>query len=213
MAAGQGSNNNTPGYLSNLPVVSEPRCNICKSAARKRVDRLLAAGFSNAAVAEELQLTEDDFKGKELDTIRKNVERHAKRHVNVRERAIKSIIERRAKEEGILVDEVAENLATARGVYDLIIQKGTEQLANPDAKVRYADVIEAAKMLEEAKRQEYTHELERYQRQVWAISQALKEYEADEDKLRRIVTRAKELFENPQLEIEAPIQQRALKHE
>lgn len=192
--------NNKPSgpVLGNLPVITEPRCNICKSSSRRHVDKLLAAGFSYLSIAEELEKLDDDFKGKKIDTIRKNVERHSKGHVNIKDRAVRQIIEKRALEQGILVDEVSGQLTGARSLYDLIVAKGHDQLADPDQRVRFTDVIEAAKLLEETQRQEYVHKAEVMQRQVWCISEALRRVLGDNnDLLQKIITEAEFLFANP----------------
>lgn len=182
-----------------LPMKAEPRCNICKSASRQLVDKLIVSGFSYIDIAEELVARDQEFQGKELDTVRKNVERHAKRHVNVREKAMRQIIERRAMEQGILIDEATGNLTTGRALLDNIIVRANEMIADPDQRVKFADAIEAVKMLEDVQKSEYLAQVESMQKQVWAISQAVKEM-IPEDLVGPLVKRAEELYKNPQLE-------------
>lgn len=155
--------------------VVEPKCNICQSSSRAKVDRLVAAQFTYKSIAQELIDSDAEFSKKELDTVRKNVERHAKRHVDIRSRAVRAIVERRAKEQGILLDHAEGQITNGRALLDLIVGRATEQLAgNPDAKVRYQDALEAVKQLEDVQRGEYQAQLELLQRQVMAISTALK---------------------------------------
>lgn len=180
----------------------EPRCNICKDqAVRTKVDKLIAAQFTNSSIAEELIETHKDFADKNFDTVRKNVERHAKAHVDIRSKAIRQIVERRAKEQGILVEEETGKLVSGRALLDLIVVKGTEQASNPDSKVRYADALEAVRMLEDVQRQEYLAELERMQRQVYAISQAVKEL-VPESMLPQLIGRAEDIFNNDKAVLE-----------
>lgn len=182
---------------------TEPRCNICKSAARTKVDRLLAAQFSYTAVAEELIETHPDFQGKNLDTVRKNVERHSKSHLDVKSRAVREIVERRAKEQGILLDSATGQITSGRALLDLVVNRATEQIStNPDARVKYADALEAVKMLEDVQKQEYMAELDRLTRQVHAISQAVKEL-VPESTLPALIARAEDIFNNDKLAIEA----------
>jgi hypothetical protein len=194
----------TPASLAvvNAQTKGEPRCNICNSSSRKHVDKLLAAGFSPTAIAEELQLLDEDFRIKQVDTVRKNVERHAKRHVNVKERAVREIIEARAREQGVLVETVTGTITTGRALLDILVQKATEQAGDPNSRVKYADAIEAVKMLEDLQRSEYIQQLEVLQRQVWAISQAVKE-EVPEELFPAIARRADELFSSQTAELEA----------
>jgi hypothetical protein len=196
------SNGNGGGDINlltdSLPFRSEPRCNICNSSSREKVDKLLAAQFSYTAIAEELVIADEGFRGKEVDTVRKNVERHSKRHVDIKSRAIRKIIEDRAKEQGILVDEHEGQMTTARGLLDLMISRATTQLSeNPDAKVRYADAIEAAKMLEDVARTEYQSRLEQVEKQMWAVSQALKHF-APPTLIPKIVRAAEWQYQHPE---------------
>lgn len=166
---------------------------------RKHVDKLLAAGFSQLSIAEELILMDDKFKDKKLDTVRKNVSRHSERHVSIKDRAVRQIIEKRAAEQGVLLEEATGQLTTARSLLDLMVARGHDQLTDPDYRVRMADVIEATKMLEDAQRQEYVHKVEIMQRQVWAISQALQIKIDDPQQLADVVELANRLFEDPDL--------------
>ena len=181
---------------SKMPMVTEGRCNICKSGSRKKVDRLLAAQFTYKSIAEELIMNDEDFKTKELDTVRKNVERHAKRHVDIRSRAVRQIVERRAREQGVLIDEVEGTIANSRALLELIVSKGTEQLTSPETKVRFADVIEAARMLEDQAKTEYQARLEILERQVWVISEVVRFY-SDPAKIPVMVEAMNWLFQNP----------------
>jgi hypothetical protein len=147
-------------------VKSEPRCNICNSVARNKIDKLLVAGFSNTSVAQELMEVDQGFADKNIDTVRKNVERHAKGHLDIRNRGVREIVERRAKEQGILVDSAIGQITSGRALLDILVAKATEQAGNPDSKVHYRDAIEAVRMLEDVQKAEYTHQLELLQRQV-----------------------------------------------
>lgn len=157
------------------PFKTEPKCHVCQCASRNKVDKLIASQWSYKSIAEELIMHDPDFQGKVLDTVRRNVERHSKNHLDLYDKGVRHIVERRAKEQGILLDEHIGQISTSRAFLDLVIQRGTEQISDPNSKVRYADVIEAAKMFEDAQKQEYQAQLELLQRQVAAISRAVKE--------------------------------------
>lgn len=179
---------------SQLPFKNEPRCNICQSASRAKVDKLLAAQFSYTSIAEELVMADDDFKGKELDTVRKNVERHSKRHVDIKNKAIRNIVEQRAKEQGILLESVEGRITSGRALLDLLVAQATEQLTNGTGKIRYADAIEAVKLLEDVQKAEFQSQLEVLQRQVYCISEAVKK-KVPPTMLPGIIEEAQRLFE------------------
>ena len=187
--------------INNLPVANEPRCNICKSPRRSTVDRLLASGYGYTAIAEDILQSDPEFEDKPLDTIRKNVERHAKRHVNVKERAIREILERRAVEAGVLVEEVAGSFTTGEALIDLMVQRATDQISDPDQKIRFTDALEAVRLAKEFEKSTYAEQLEVMQRQVWAISQAVKEI-VPEKLHPQVAERAKEIFMTPQTELD-----------
>lgn len=179
----------------NLPFKTEARCNICQSKSRAKVDKLLAAQFSWISIAEELIMSDDDFKGKKLDTVRRNVERHSKLHIDIKNKAIRRIVEKRAEEQGMLLDSVEGKITSGRALLDLLISQATQQLSDPSARVKYADAIEAVKLLEDVQKAEFQSQLEVLQRQVWAVSTAVKE-KVPEPLLPGIVERAHQLFES-----------------
>lgn len=183
-----------------MPLKSEPRCLICQSPHRPMVDKLLAAQFSNTSVAEELQLVDPDFKDKDPDTVRRNVERHGKNHVDIRNRAIRRMVEQRAREQGMLLDHVEGKITSGRALLDILVANATEQ-AQSGKPVRFADAIEAVKLLEDVQKAEFQSQLEVLQRQVWAISQAVKN-KVPEALLPGLVEEARRLFDNEPLEIE-----------
>lgn len=197
------NNGNGNGKTDLIPEISESRCNICTSISRQSVDKLHVAGFNPSDIARELIARDDDFKNKSLDTVRKNVERHIKRHVNIRDQAVRKIMERRAIEQGILLDEYEGQLLTGRALLDLFIQKAHEQIVDPESRIKYDTALEAVRMLEDFEKNAFTEQMEVMKRQVWAISQAVKEL-VPERLYEPIGNRARELFEHPELELAIP---------
>lgn len=147
---------------------------------------------------------DEDFRSKTLEAVRKNIERHAKKHVNVRQKAIRDAIEKRAIEGGIILDQAQGSITSGKALLDLLVGRATEQISDPEFKVRFADAIEAVKILEDSKRDEYMAQVEVMQKQVWAISQAVKEI-VPEELLSALVGRAEELFVNPTQELEREV--------
>jgi hypothetical protein len=73
----------------------EARCNICNSVYRLKVDKLISRHYNCRVIAEKLMEMEREdeaknrlpfnhvyFKDKTIEAVRKNVERHAKRHLS-----------------------------------------------------------------------------------------------------------------------------------
>jgi hypothetical protein len=187
--------------LDNLPVISEPRCNICKSEFRPLIDRMVVGPYTYASIARQFR-GKDQYLNGSLDAVRKSVERHAKSHVTVRDQAIREIIEQRATEAGILVDDAKGSLATTMGLLELYVQKGYDQTTKPDSWVRHQDILEAVKIIEQMRKDTVSEQLEVWKKQVWAISQAVRDI-VPPDLHPALVERAQELFEQPILELEA----------
>lgn len=183
----------------NLPVKFEPRCKICKSDFRPIIDRLLVSGNSYSMIAEQFRGKDVQLTGS-IDAIRKSIERHRKKHLSVRDAAVRGILEERARESGVLVETVRQQLVSAEAMLELAVKQGTDQLSHPDAKIKYQDAIRAAELLRDSKYEEMAQQLEISMRQVQAITQAIQEKVPPEYHL-DVVTRAQELYEGQVLPI------------
>lgn len=198
--------------ISVLPTLEgkiESRCNVCTSASRTHIDRLIAAGFSDTAIAQQIMNTEPQFKGsrenkKDVDRVRRSVGRHRERHLNLQERTTRMIIERRAKEAGMVLEEHESQLATTKALLELVIAKGMSQVTDPDTRVKFQDALRAVELLEGFDREAYMQELSILKRQTEALAQAVREV-VPSDFHADIITRAHEIFEGGNL-LESPRQ-------
>lgn len=186
--------------LDNLPVISEPRCRICRSDFRPLIDRMIAGPYSYAAIARQFIGKDNELSGSNHEALRKSIERHAKQHVTVRDQAVREIIEQRAIERGLLVDEQKNMLLTSEALLELYVQKGFEQITKEGTWVRHQDVLEAVKMVEEMRRDTIVEQVEMLKKQVQAISTAVREI-VPPDMHPALIERAKELFEQPIIDI------------
>lgn len=186
--------------LDNLPVISEPRCRICRSDFRPLIDRMIAGPYSYAAIARQFIGKDNELSGSNHEALRKSIERHAKQHVTVRDQAVREIIEQRAIERGLLVDEQKNMLLTSEALLELYVQKGFEQITKEGTWVRHQDVLEAVKMVEEMRRDTIVEQVEMLKKQVQAISTAVREI-VPPDLHPALIDRAKELFEQPIIDI------------
>lgn len=158
--------------LNSLPVKFEPRCKVCTSEFRTVIDRLLVSGASYVMIAEQFRNKDDRLTGS-VDAVRKSIERHRHRHLNVKDAAVRDILEKKAKEAGVLVETVRQQLISEEALLELAVAKGTEQLSNPESKIKYQDAIKAAELLRDKKYQEMATQMEMMVRQMNAIQQAI----------------------------------------
>lgn len=179
--------------LANLPVVTEPRCNVCKSEFRSIIDRMIAGPYSYMAIARQFQGKDPHLSGK-VEAVRKSIERHAKNHVQIRDAAIREIIEQRAQEAGLLVDDVKNSYLTAEALLELYMHRGFERVTEEGTNIRDQDILEAVKVLQDMRKDTVGEELEVMKKQVYAISQAVREIVPPEMHP-AVVSRAYEIFE------------------
>lgn len=189
-----------PDPIESLPVISEPRCRICQSEFRPLIDRMIAGPYTYAAIARQFH-GKDDKLGGNHEALRKSIERHAKQHVTIRDQAVREIIEQRAIERGVLVEDQKNMLLTTEALLELYIQKGFEQITKDGTWVRHQDVLEAVKMVEEMRRDTISEQVEVLKKQVAVISQAVRDI-VPPDLHPAIVERAQELMEQPVLQMQ-----------
>ena len=191
---------------SELLPITEPRCHICNSPLRDRVDRLGAAGYGAKAIAEEI-MGLDPVLSTKLETLRKNVDRHINNHLRIKQRAIRRILENRAKQQGILMENIETVFVDDKGLLDILIKQATEQVSEPDSRVYIKDALEAIKIKKEMESSEFSEQIRVMEKQLYAITQAIKDV-VPTDYFQQITLRARQLFEGdvielPRKEIEA----------
>jgi hypothetical protein len=160
---------------------------------------MIMGPYTYATIARQFMGKDQHLSGK-YDAVRKSIERHAKNHVNVRSQAIREIIERRAIEQGMLIDDEKQTLLTIEGMLELYINKGYEQINDDGVVVRHQDILEAAKMLEDIRRNSVGEQIDVMRRQVSAISQAIREI-VPAELHPAIAQRAQDIFQAPVIDI------------
>lgn len=190
--------------LANLPTVTEPRCNVCKSDFRPLIDRMIAGPYTYMAIARQFKGKDKHLSGS-LEAVRKSIERHSKSHVNVRDAAVREIIEQRAAEAGMLVDDVKTTYLTAEALLELYMKKGFDKVTQEETFVRDQDVLEAVKMLDQMRKDTVMEEIDVMKKQVFAISQAVKEI-VPPDLHPLIVERAHKIFTEADLVMPRTVQ-------
>lgn len=124
--------------------IVEPKCKVCMSPHRREIDMLLATGgWSDTAIANHFNnFLGDGFFSKH------SIGRHKKRHLSVRDAAVRNIIEARARQFGVDVEEVEGSILTKAAVLDTIIATGIDSLHRGDTVVEARDVLAAVATLD-----------------------------------------------------------------
>lgn len=157
--------------LGDLPVIFQPRCKVCQSDFRSIIERLLVTGHPYVGIARQFVNKDPQFHTS-VDSLRKSIERHRKAHMNAHDNAIRGLLEKQAREQGVLVETVQEQLISEEALLQLAVKKGTEQLTNSDSRIKYQDAIKAAELLRDKKYEEISIQMDIVNRQYNAIVQA-----------------------------------------
>ena len=181
-----------------LPV-REPRCKICQSPVRDRIERLAAAGYGATSIAEEI-MGIDPKLSTNLDTLRKNIDRHVNSHLRIREKAIRRILENRAKQQGILMENVETAFIDDKSLLDILVRQATEQAGDSNFRVHMKDALEAIKIKKDIESSEFSEQIKVMEKQLWAISQAVKDV-IPEELYARLTSRARQLFEGDLIDL------------
>jgi len=195
----KGSTSPTPNKNNTIVPYKEPRCKICNSVLRDRIDRLSAGGFGATAIADEI-IGADPALSTNRETLRKNIERHVKEHLKIREKAIRRILENRAKESGILLENVEGQYTDDKSLLDILVRQATEQSTDPNFRVHMKDALEAIKIKKDMESSEFSEQIRVMEKQVWAITQAIKDIVPIEF-FPEVTKRARELFEGEIIEL------------
>jgi hypothetical protein len=129
----------------------EPRCRVCRNdQLRTKVNDLLASGASYAMIVRALE--DDNVKLQNGDRVTiDSIRNHCVRHFpvqNIAKATYREILERRAQENGVdFVNGVASAL-TPMALYETIMVKGYESLADRESKVDVNTAMVAASRLQ-----------------------------------------------------------------
>jgi hypothetical protein len=177
--------------MNYLPATVEPKCHVCQSELRDLIDKMGTAGFRPVFIARQVQDVAPSLS-------RHSIERHLKRHVNYEQKALQEILDDRAKESGILENEVKANILTRQAVLDQFVRRTWDRVSQPDAKVPFEVGLKAIELQEMLEKQQETNVVDTVTRQLAAIIQAVREI-VPQELHEPLARRAENLFDAPAL--------------
>jgi hypothetical protein len=191
--------------LNDIPLIFEPRCKVCKSQFRNVIERLLVSGNSYVGIAKQFVNKDPEFETT-VDSLRKSIERHRKAHLTIRDHAVRDILETKAREAGVLVETVRERIISEEALLQLAVAKGTEQLSDPDSRIKYQDAIKAAELLRDKKYEEISIQMDIVNRQYNAIVQACQRI-VPKELYPQLVESAQAIFEGRTITVDSEFDQ------
>lgn len=131
--------------------VTESRCKVCREPqVRKIVDMLAASGYKMSEISRHVDAAHNAYVDSPSDRIAyASINRHIMRHLSVEDAAIKEILERRALEKEINLEEGVRNIVTPASFAETVVVKAQEKLVDGKLEITARDGLEAARTLTE----------------------------------------------------------------
>jgi hypothetical protein len=165
------------------PRIFEPRCSVCKHPHRDWIESILVRGsISYKGIAERVTPSLD----------RRSISHHYKNHMDLQDAALIAIIEEEANLEGLDTEHAVRDIITKRGVLEIALRKGYEDILNGVTTVEPRDLIQIAKVLGDMDANAYETGLDELRSQVQIFIQAIKDT-CDREMQAAIGQRVKEL--------------------
>lgn len=174
-------NNDGGGGGENLPTlpnggakeISEPRCKVCTSVHRRDIDRYLVMGMSCAEIARYYEAIGEMF-------TRKSVWTHSKKHLTLHNKAIRNIIEKKAEEALMDVEDTTDLLLTKRAILDIMLQKGYESVLSGISVVEPKDLISVIDKIDKMETEEQSIAVDEMVRDFKAFADAVKTFVSED---------------------------------
>jgi hypothetical protein len=145
--------------------IYEPRCNVCNHAFRDWVEVMLVKGMPYKTLADRVNPPLE----------RRSLSNHHKKHMDLQDMAFRAMLEREAKLQGMDVEEGIEDILTKRGVLEVMLRKGYEDVLNGIVTVEPRDLIQLTKVLADMDTQQHSVGLDELRAQVQIFIQAIKD--------------------------------------
>lgn len=162
--------------------IVEARCHTCQSEFRDYIERELIRGHSYLAISKSLGGAPD----------RRSISTHHKEHMAITAAAYRAILEEEASLEGQNFEEGVRGAITNRGVLELMIRKGFDDIMDDNTMVEPKDLIQIIKLKQDMDAQYVTVQVETYKRQMDIFKQAILEVVPPEIQA-RLVAKVKQL--------------------
>jgi len=147
------------------PRIVEPRCHTCQSPYRDYIERELIRGHSYLAIANSIPDGPD----------RRSISTHHKEHMAITAAAYRAILEEESSLEGQNYETGVRGAITARGVLELMIRKGFDDIMDDNTMVEPRDLIQIIKLKQEMDANYAQVQVETMKRQVELFKQAILE--------------------------------------
>ena len=147
--------------------IVEPRCKVCKSKYRHQMEEMLLRGMSYTSIGRFFEQMGEDVN-------RKNLASHKDNHMNLANAALRNVMEKRAREALINVEEAEGYIMTKLGMLESMLHKVWERINDDTIEWRPADVIQIMQYIEKLEAQQRNFALDEIMLEARCFSDAVK---------------------------------------
>lgn len=144
--------------------IYEPKCKTCMHPYRDFIETMLVKGQPYKAI-------ESRVPGSE----RRSIANHYKNHMDLEDAAMRFILEKEAELQGQNYEEGVQDAITKRGVLEVMLRKGYEDIRTGVTTVEARDLIQLVKLLSEMDSHAHQAGLDEARAQVQLFIQAIKD--------------------------------------
>lgn len=145
--------------------IFESRCHVCQHPFRDWIELMLVKGMAHKTLAERVTPPVD----------RRSIGNHWKKHMDLQDAAFRHLLEREAQIQGLDREEAVGDLVTKRGVLEVALRRGYDDLLNGVTTVEPRDLIQIAKLLGEMDSHQQAVAVDELRAQVQIFIQAIKD--------------------------------------
>lgn len=173
-----------PSPKPGIPMIVEPRCNVCKSQHRPAIDKLLAAGIGFTEISRSFNF--------EID--RRSIATHADKHMNYEDAAVRQIIEYEARQASENLEDGVKGVLARKAFLETALHKVHQAVLAGEAEVEVRDAIGIIQQLDKMDSTTQSAAVDEIRMQFNAFLQSMKEIVPQED-WERILSRTREILE------------------
>jgi hypothetical protein len=178
--------------------ISVATCHVCQHPYRDFIETMLVKGQSYKGISARVSPHVD----------RRSISNHWQKHMDLQDAALRAILEEEAKVQNQDYEEGLSGAITKRGVLEIALRKGYEDIINGVTTVEARDLIQIAKVLGDMDANQQAVGLDELRSQVQIFIQAIKDVCPPEMQA-QIASRVKQLRKreniDAQIEVEAEV--------
>lgn len=171
--------------------IYESRCDTCNHPFRDWLEMMLIKGMPYKTLGDRVSPQVD----------RRSLSNHFRNHMDLQDTAFRAILEQEAKLQGQNFEEGIQDAITKRGVLEIALRKGYEDIVNGTTTVEARDLIQIAKVLGDMDSHQYEVGLDELRAQVSIFLQAIRDV-CDQETQNAIGTRVAELRKREGLHVQ-----------